>query len=236
MPDFPDPIKDLIRGMLCVDVSQRITLKQIKQHPAFRLLMPQDYIFPSPLPQANITEPIDPSTLSPDIMTILHQIGFDNDNELRTELMADHHTKAKQFLFLVLRRVSFYNLPWGGKTRPAVNLDIDPKTAINFDDPFLNNEKYQTGLKFEKCIPVEEIDKKHEVIVTEIQKYLTENHYNWFYPHDLLILIRKEDESLDMFIRFEYLPAQKIMMKLFLVRGDEAEFDKFASDVIAKVK
>ena len=231
MPDFPDPIKDLIHRMLCVDVNQRITLKQIKQHEAFRLLMPPDYIFPSPFPPANITDPIDPSTLSPDIMMILHQIGFDNDNELRTELMADKPTKAKQFLFLVLRKVSFDKLPWGDKENPTVKLDIDAKTVISFDDPFLNNEKYQTGIPFQKFVTLENSDKKYEILVTDIQKYLNSNGFHWFYPHDLLILIRKDDETLDTFLRFEYAPEQKINMKIFFAKGLEESFNSFVKDL-----
>ena len=65
--------------MLTVDVSQRITLDQIKEHPGFRILMPEEYILPTPFPAVNVPDPIDPASLSPEIIQILNHIGFEDE-------------------------------------------------------------------------------------------------------------------------------------------------------------
>ena len=105
MPNFPEPIKDIIRKMLCVDVKQRITIDQIKKHPAFHFLMPKDFIYPSPLPLPNITETYDLDQINPEIIDVLAQLGFNDKNKLREELMMGQTTKAKSFIFLMLKRL-----------------------------------------------------------------------------------------------------------------------------------
>ena len=92
-------------------------------------------------------------------------------------------------------------------------------------------EKYQTGIPFQKFVTLENSDKKYEILVTDIQKYLNSNGFHWFYPHDLLILIRKDDETLDTFLRFEYAPEQKINMKIFFAKGLEESFNSFVKDL-----
>lgn len=136
MPDFPDPVKDIIARMLCVDVQQRITIEQIKRHPAFRLLMPGDYIYPTPLPPPIVCDPIDPSIISEQIIEVLHQIGF-SDEELHVELTSNESTKAKAFCFMMARRMSFDCLPWGGKDA-CVSLNLKPGEIITICDPFFS--------------------------------------------------------------------------------------------------
>lgn len=236
MPDFPDPIKDLLRRMLCVDPQQRITLEQIKAHECFKLLMPQGFVFPTPFPEVSIPDPIDPNSISPDIMGILKQIGFDNEEDLRQELIASQTTEAKQFLFMMLRRVSFDTLPWCGNPIPDVKLKIDPTVVINFEDPFLADEQYQVGIPFVKYTVAENCTKKHEELVIAIQQYLTKNDFEFYYPHDLLILSRKKDGSLEIFFRFEYLPEEKITVKVFLTKGDDDAFNTLSSQILEQLK
>ena len=114
MPDFPETIQNLISNMLTVPVDQRITLEQIKQHPAFRLYLPEDYVVPTPLPIPMMNEPIDPNTLDPAIIGILRNIGYDSDEEIYKEFERPTHSTAKTFYMMFKRNIAFDSLPWPG--------------------------------------------------------------------------------------------------------------------------
>ena len=111
MPDFPPDIKDLISRMLQVDPEKRITLSEIKAHPAFRGDLPPYYVFPSPLPMPVVLDPIDPATLDPATLDVLHQLGFEA-TELDDELQAQGQNMAKAFVHMLTQRASFDSLPW----------------------------------------------------------------------------------------------------------------------------
>lgn len=221
--------------MLTVDVSQRITLDQIKEHPGFRILMPEEYILPTPFPAVNVPDPIDPASLSPEIIQILNHIGFE-DEEINEELKADHTTQAKQFLFLILKKITFDTISWDGKTMPVVKLDLDPNEEFAFKDPVSAEVQYQAGLPFRKSLTVKEVAMKKVIAMTEVQKYLTSHDFQWVYPNDLLILAKKKDNSLQIFFQVDFLLDHKINLNLFLSKGDEKEFDEIFKEISEKVK
>ena len=215
MPNFPDEIKDLISRMLCVEADKRITIEQIKTHPAFRLLLPPDYVFPAPLPAPNIIESIDPALLSPSIIAVLQQIGF-KDDDLRDQLMADHSTMAKTFLFLMLRRLSFDSLPWGDDEQPVVSLDITPDTVLGFNYP----SQYLANIVVFQEREIDDIVMRYDNAVTMLQKYLTECEFLWYYPHDELIMARRLVDGTDIVIRIVFLGNEKLKLIASLVSGD----------------
>ncbi|OHT13636.1 hypothetical protein TRFO_16192 [Tritrichomonas foetus] len=142
MPDFPDVIQDLISKMLTVTVSERITIDQIKMHPAFRMYLPDNYTVPSPLPIPLMTEPMDPSTLDPAIMPILKHIGYSSDAEINDEFLAPEHTTAKVFYMMFKRNVSYESLPWP-------DMDNTPEIYIAPDEAFFMSPRMipQTGMQ-----------------------------------------------------------------------------------------
>ena len=128
MPDFPDDIKDLISKMLTVDPLKRISLNEIKEHPAFRRNIPEFYTFPTPLPIPSITTRIDPNSLDEETINCLHQLGFDDDEELNKELLSDENTMAKVFVSILTCRQTLDNLPW------AYSEEEDEEQRSNFDE------------------------------------------------------------------------------------------------------
>ena len=114
MPEFPEDIKNLISRMLTVDPAKRISLQEIKEHPAFRRGIPPFYTFPSPLPIPSITQPIDLKQLDEDTLLFLKQFGYDGDDEnaLAEELSSDRHSMIKVFVYMLTNRMSLDNLPW----------------------------------------------------------------------------------------------------------------------------
>ena len=112
MPDFEKPLQDLVSRMLTVDPSQRITITQIKQHPAFRLYSPADYVFPTPIPLPYMPDPIDISDVKDSVISILVQLGYNSEEDVKNELTAKTHTMAKVFYSMLMNQLSLKSLPW----------------------------------------------------------------------------------------------------------------------------
>ena len=111
MPAFPPHVCDLISRMLTLDVSQRITIPEIKQHECFLLGMPEGYVLPRPIPTVAY-EPIPFESLSPEMIELFHRIGFTDDDELRADLEMPEYSMAKVFVHLLTNRNDYLNLPW----------------------------------------------------------------------------------------------------------------------------
>ena len=145
MPQFQEPVKDLISRMLTLDPAARITISQIKAHPCFRMHLPDEYVLPYPLPVPSFEEPIPLETIPPEVVNLLKKIGYANEDELKQDLMAPEHTMAKVFYFMLTSQISTEQLQWdfsvgGVPTLPDDSaIMIEPAMAsytLNVGDPF----------------------------------------------------------------------------------------------------
>ena len=154
--DFTPEMQNLISGMLNVDPNQRFTISQIKEHPAFHLFLPEDYILPHPLPLPFFPNPIDPSTIDPNAFDLLLQIGYSDENELSEEFMKEGTTMAKVFYTMLSSPSSIEELPWqslqssnisimnneneqninNNNINFMINLDGEPAPAFVYTSPF----------------------------------------------------------------------------------------------------
>lgn len=133
MPPFAPDIQDIIRRMLTVDVNKRITIEEIKAHPAFRRSLDPSYIIPQPFPFSKFSTPIDPSTLSSDILEVIYQIGF-TESELNEQLQSTDNTMAKIFVTMLSNAIDLEALPWemsySGPPKPLINTAfMEPNTT-----------------------------------------------------------------------------------------------------------
>lgn len=112
MPQFPADIQDLIRRLIVVDPSQRLTIEQIKAHPCFRRDLDESYQLPEPIPDIADENSLDPNTLSPSILKILNQIGFSDQEELNEQLKSTGNTMAKVFVSMLTAKLDLERLPW----------------------------------------------------------------------------------------------------------------------------
>jgi BR serine/threonine kinase len=113
MPEFPEPLQDLISRMLTREPEKRIRIEEIKRHHAFFLdLPPLRYQPPTPLPIPLFNEPIDREDIGDRIRSLLRSIGYGSDDEIDRELTAETHTKAKVFFRMFTRTVPLDSLPW----------------------------------------------------------------------------------------------------------------------------
>jgi BR serine/threonine kinase len=102
IPQGLEPVLiDLIRGIFVVDPSKRLTITQIKAHPAFRIGLDAGYVLPSPLPLPRIDERIELTDADRPTIEILRQVGFADLDELRKQLTADSPNMAKVFFSML---------------------------------------------------------------------------------------------------------------------------------------
>lgn len=126
--DLPHDIQDLISKMLIVDPKDRITIKAIKNHPAFRIGLPPKYIVPTPLAIPHIHAPIDRSQIDLSVVSVLKQIGYNNDDDVISELTSEKHNMAKVFFHMLKREFSPVSLPW-----PSDKENLSMTSAPSFD-------------------------------------------------------------------------------------------------------
>lgn len=114
--------------MLVVDPKDRITIKDIKAHPAFRIGLPSKYIIPTPLAIPHIHAPIDQSQIDISVISVLRQIGYNSDEDVISELTSEKHSMAKVFFHMLKREFSPVNLPW-----PSDKISLIEPSAQSFD-------------------------------------------------------------------------------------------------------
>ena len=246
MPELPDEIKDLIQRMLTVDPAKRITLAEIKQHPAFRIGLAPLYICPTPQPIPDELPPVDMEKLPPIALNVLRQLGF-SDNELKEELASPAHTVAKEFCFMMEGKVSFDTLQWtstahdGPEAFPIImpaeglSIGITPPRSVSRDSLQGSMSYYsvveRSILGFD--IPsLPESDKKTieteaqtEVLMNAVQQYLTQINYNWVYPDDFTIFTR--GMGMDIAINLKPTSESNQTIEIVLVTGPQDVFDEF---------
>lgn len=133
MPPFLPEIQDLISRMLTVDSSKRITLNEIKLHPAFHLFLPKNYEIPEPIPLPVLPDPIDTTDLDEKLYSVLIHLGFQNETEIRAELQANSHNMAKVFTHILTTGFSLESLPWEKDKLSLVKTDAVPSDEFLVD-------------------------------------------------------------------------------------------------------
>lgn len=138
MPPFAADIQDIIRRMLTVDVTKRITIDEIKAHPAFRRSLDPTYVVPQPFPFSKFCTPIDPKTLSSDILEVMNQIGF-TESELSEQLQSSDNSMAKVFVTMLSNAIDLEALPWelsySGPPRPLINTSFMESNTLSVTNP-----------------------------------------------------------------------------------------------------
>jgi hypothetical protein len=112
MPAFPEYISSLIRQMLSVDPAQRPTMAQIKRSACFMRGLGTGYVVPSPIPFIRYSEPVDPKSLTNGVLSVLRQIGYTDDSELRADLHNRKTTMAMVFFCMLTTQLDLEELPW----------------------------------------------------------------------------------------------------------------------------
>jgi BR serine/threonine kinase len=175
MPDFLPDVQHLVSGMLTVDPAQRITLEQIKQHPAFRLgLLDCPYIHPTPLPIPARKDPIDFASIPSGVLQVLRHVGYFADEELREELEAAEPSMAKVFYHMLTSPNSLDCVPWEEAKLPDV-IEL-PEDAF--------------ACRGDLVQPCVDIPLAPEELLAKMQAMLTALGFQWFHPDDYRLFAR----------------------------------------------
>lgn len=112
MPEFPSDIINLIQNLLVVDPNGRLTIEQIKEHPAFRRNLDPLYVLPTPIPDVTTLHQVDLSSIPIEIKKVLVQMGFTDEEELNNQLKSPDATMAKSFVAMLTAQLDLDLLPW----------------------------------------------------------------------------------------------------------------------------
>ncbi|XP_061532586.1 serine/threonine-protein kinase BRSK2 isoform X7 [Phycodurus eques] len=137
MPHFiPPDCQNLLRGMIEVDASKRLTLEQIQMH-TWYIGGKNEPEPEQPLPRKVTTRSL-PSAddVDPDVLDSMHSLGcFRDKNKLLKDLLSDDDNQEKMIYFLLLDRKERYPSQEDQNLPPRNEID-PPKKRV--DSPMLN--------------------------------------------------------------------------------------------------
>ncbi|XP_028305725.1 serine/threonine-protein kinase BRSK2 isoform X2 [Gouania willdenowi] len=137
MPHFiPPDCQNLLRGMIEVDASKRLTLEQIQKHTWY--IGGKNEPEPEQPVRRKVTIRSLPSAddIDPDVLDSMHSLGcFRDKNKLLKDLLSDDDNQEKMIYFLLLDRKERYPSQEDQNLPPRNDVD-PPKKRV--DSPMLN--------------------------------------------------------------------------------------------------
>ena len=231
MPKVQEEIQDMLRRMLTVEPSQRITIQELKKHPGFRILLPETYVVPHPLPAPEVPGPLEVEKIKPETLELLGQVDTKSAEEINAALTADHPTLEKAFYILLSKIVCFDMLPWGElkpgpveadvhtmKSTPEFSLEQPPEVA-----------PLQTSLLEGIKVSLPKTD-------NAIQQVLTKAGYTYFFPDEQCFYARNGEKSIDIIINIEYKDEGSYNITFQQLKGDKDQFNQLVADITTDVK
>jgi BR serine/threonine kinase len=230
MPDdVPAEIQDLINGMLTVDPVARLTITQIKEHPAFRIgLLSVSYRLPVVVPLPTVHAPLDITAVDPAIFSILKGIGFMGDDELVAEFTKAGTTMAKVFYTMLTTR-TYDMFPWddpaavhSAQSSPGIAIYQRPQSPgvprVASDQGTavpLASDGQARGDIIQPCIG---IHLPIDVLMAMMQAALSEMDFEWFHPDDFTLVARYTDTSSYVSITVRHETADSLEMDLYFTQ------------------
>lgn len=215
-----EEIDDLISKILVADPNERLSIEQIKNHPAFLKYLPDGYVLPKPLPLPNIEEPINPDLVDKRVIQILLEIGYKNIEELKLDFLSNERTMAKIFYFILKQQNNQYLMKWKGNQ--------EQNECDNQNSDFYNLYEKNTGWKLFN-LNYKKYKYEYNInnysfydLIYLIQQLLTKMKYDWYYPNEQ-ILIAKIDEY--EIISFEIKCSDNNILKLIIKANEPTEKD-----------
>jgi BR serine/threonine kinase len=256
---FSQSAQDLISKILVVDPQRRISIRDIKNHPAFRVGLPDDYVVPRPIPIHWDRTPVPAREIDSETMDILRAIGFPSDDVVMRELESPDLSMAKVFFSMYKRRQSIEELPWTAMSptdSPIVpagfqhSPDLMAMSQEQAADAFAGYQRPvggapkrfsysatdmwsspQPASSLELVERFENIPITIERLLTIIQKTLSEQGYHWFHPNPMLLIGHNKDRN--KFFILKPVPQTKQVTTLKLIVPVGSTTDYALSSVIA---
>jgi hypothetical protein len=231
--------------MIVVDPTKRITLGEIKRHPAFTRGLPDGYVVPSPLPLPSLQDPIEPGSVQPQLLKVLRQIGYATDDELAVDLLATGQTMAKVFHYMLTRHVDRVALPWENgrhfdddsafgevlEGTPKELLEPDPpaERVAHVEVSYSLAEKPDWAIgdvvlvSYQQDQVIDSIRTKAPFLMMTLQCIMNDLHYDWFHPDDLSLLVRTTTGEF-LVCEAEYVDPEFMKLRVKMEEGPEKLF------------
>ncbi|KAH0785713.1 CAMK family protein kinase [Histomonas meleagridis] len=228
LTDVSSDIQDLISRILIVDPEKRITIPEIKEHPAFRLGLPDGYAIPKPLTLPDVGYPIDPQSIDSKVYQLLKQVGYQDENELNNDLLSDEPTMIKVFYLMLTKQYKEFMIPFKNelenKKVNEVNEQIDGKATMGSvakKVDWIFNDNGNVIFEIEECICGLKMQCSDAMFV--VQKLLKKCECEWFYPNERLIIAMTKSLAV---VQFEIVNEDMNEYSMY-VKMDGAERSEF---------
>ena len=228
--------------LLVIDPSLRITINDIKQHPAFRIGVPDEYVLPSPLPFLCLEDPVDVSSEVDSYLTALVQVGFKDKPELVTALSSQGTNMAKVFFTMLSQPLDPSKIAWQGtrnddSEHPFLNsLDLDGPNSdpyvSDIDSPHERRSSQGstvTILKQEQHI--RNIKLSMMSLMTMLQTFLTSHEDLWYHPDDRTLIVKDTTACVYMILNGDYSSPDTLTLIVQMYTGTNDQFESFFQEL-----
>jgi BR serine/threonine kinase len=246
---FSKIIQDLIAKILVVDSQKRISIAEIKSHPAFRIGVTDGYTLPRPIPIHWDRTPVRAADVDSETMKVLRDVGYHSDEAIVRELQSTELSMAKVFYAMYKREQSIAELPWS-TAPPAENWGMESMFQDSLDLMSASQEQPEAlgmwavavspkRFSYSEAAPwttpqqegnqdvvevFESVPWAIEPLMSAIQKMLKEQGYEWFHPNETLIIGRSRDRTKYFLLRAKQQPQQQTRLILIAPPGTTPDY------------
>ncbi|XP_013981724.1 serine/threonine-protein kinase BRSK2 isoform X1 [Salmo salar] len=137
MPHFiPPDCQNLLRGMIEVDATKRLTLEQIQKHNWY-IAGKNEPEPEQPVPRKVAIRTLSTEEIDPDVLESMHSLGcFRDKGKLTKDLLSDDDNQEKMIYFLLLDRKERYPSQEDQNLPPRSEIADPPRKRV--DSPMLN--------------------------------------------------------------------------------------------------
>jgi hypothetical protein len=241
--------------MLTLDPGNRITIEQIKSHEFFRADLPPVYIVPRPITFRNLSEPLDASTIGPEILNEIRKIGYQDADELTRDLAATGHSMAKVFYFMHTGRLGLEGLDWtqSESTDASIICRDAPKSfGLNVSDPFhryvgaspdtLSSSSgplsYAVRPEWAELTDSREVRASWETlcggrslieVILAVQILVRQSGMEWLHPDDFTVVARNETAGLYVLLQASFVAGGEVRLAIEQCMGTGEAFRAFCT-------
>jgi BR serine/threonine kinase len=208
MPPFQEDLAHIIRRMLTVDPMQRATIDEIKRSACFLKGLNPDYELPAPIQFPREVVPIDPATLTEDVVSVLRQIGYTDDEELNGDLETPTWTIAKMFVALLTAQLDLDQLPWED------DADGESEGPVS-----INSWIVEDSIRLPKV--------KIEDAMYRVQQAVGDCGLQFFHPDPVTVYIRKNHRRFYVSVQASFVTDEELFVTARLHRGSPDHFGDF---------
>lgn len=252
---FSDDLQDLIKRMLKINPSERITIEQIKQHPAFFIGLRRNCLIPTPILRFSFNEPI--LNYNPNAIKTIVNIGYQSEQQVIDEITSKVNTKSKVFYKMLCGELydNLDLLPWKD------NSDFKPSDSWFIHSPFSKPDAIdiygdslspnlesipdsELGLattnasntEVMSTITINTFFYLPEALITQIHTFLVERNYDVLYPDQYHMYSRTLINIIPFYLVFKVVFEDCGPLILEVAYSSNNFFDEYSSKIITELK